>query len=99
MEEHNLAAAKSNKRTRHTVNHDREIAPICTLGIKQKKKKRKKKTQLDVTIYDNLNPSISISKPDHDATLVGVLVSCSWYLCHIVSKYNLLILFDILQSN
>lgn len=73
MEEHNLVAAKSNKRTRRSVNHDREIAPICTSDIKQKKKKRKKKTHLEATIHDDLNPFISISKSDHDATLVGVL--------------------------
>jgi hypothetical protein len=70
MEENNLMAARSKKRDRRTVNNDKEIAPCTSTGMEKGKKKRKKGAHVLNTNDDTLNPYISISKSDHDTTLV-----------------------------
>jgi len=71
MEEHKKqASAKISKRERSKVKHkDKEATATCVAAIKKKRKKGKGNNAGMASVIDQ-NSSISISKVDHDATLV-----------------------------
>lgn len=83
MDEH-----RSKKRRRHKVNNDREIES-CATPVKETKKRRNKKIHTDTNKHDNLNPSISITKSDHDATL-ALLKSMDWSMAKNTSRRNVI---------
>ena len=90
MEEHKKqASAKISKRERSKVKHkDKEATATCVASIKKKRKKGKGNKAGMASVIDQ-NSSISISKVDHDATLVCKVVTIIWHLFTLIFRLTI----------